>query len=237
MSKISKLILIKVRTCIKVLLHDCQMIVTYPFKKPHDRAYVRWFLSGSEQKRYNYDLDENSLVFDVGGYHGDFTQTLVDKYGCKSYIFEPVIEYADAIEKRFSSTDRVKVFNFGLSDHSSEETMLIDDDGSSVHGTITSDAPTEMIALKNIVEFMNAEKITQVDLIKLNIEGGEYEVFKALIAAGMLSNFKYIQIQFHDIGAESTDEMNAIIDQLSKTHNLMWKCRPFIWESWELKTR
>lgn len=237
MSKIVKLIPRKMRTCLKEILHWMGMIISYPFKAPHDRAYVRWAITGGENKRYQYDLNKDSVVFDVGGYHGDFTQLIIDKYGCKSYIFEPVKEYAEAIEKRFSSAENVRVFDFGLSDHSSEETMLIDDDGSSVHGNISSDAPTEMIALKNIVDFMDAEQITQVDLIKLNIEGGEYEVLKALLAAGTISNFKYIQIQFHDIGAESTDEMNAIIAQLSKTHNLMWKCRPFIWESWELKTR
>ena len=237
MSKISKLFPMKVRTCLKEILHWICMIISYPFQTPHNRAYARWVIFGGENKRYQYDLTENSIVFDVGGYHGDFTDKIVNKYGCKSYIFEPVKEYADAIEKRFLATDKVRVFSFGLSDHTSKEAMLIDDDGSSVHGTITSDAPTEMIALKNIIEFMSDEKITKVDLIKLNIEGGEYEVLRALLDSDTIENFRYIQVQFHDIDTHSDDEMKAIVDQLTKTHKLMWKCRPFIWESWELKNR
>ena len=49
----------------------------------------------------NYDLNENSLVFDVGGYKGQGASDIFSMYLPTIYIFEPRAEYAQAMEKRF----------------------------------------------------------------------------------------------------------------------------------------
>jgi len=35
-----------------------------------------------EEIRYEYPLNVRSIVFDVGGYKGDFAQGMLDRYGC-----------------------------------------------------------------------------------------------------------------------------------------------------------
>lgn len=43
-------------------------ILGYPFFDEHGKAFARWYVSDSEEKRYQYDdLTEKSLVFDGGG--------------------------------------------------------------------------------------------------------------------------------------------------------------------------
>ena len=43
-------------------------ILGYPFFDAHGKAFARWYVSDSEEKRYQYDdLTEKSLVFDGGG--------------------------------------------------------------------------------------------------------------------------------------------------------------------------
>ena len=49
----------------------------------------------------------------------------------------------------------------------------------------------------DIVEFVDSEKITEIDLLKINIEGGEYDVIPRLLDTKMINKIKYIQIQFH----------------------------------------
>ncbi|KKS56013.1 MAG: Methyltransferase FkbM family, partial [Candidatus Magasanikbacteria bacterium GW2011_GWA2_42_32] len=68
----------------------------------------------------NYDLNENSLVFDVGGYKGQGASDLFSMYLPTIYIFEPRAEYAQAMEKRFKKNNKIKVFNFGLSNKKSD---------------------------------------------------------------------------------------------------------------------
>ena len=74
-----------------------------------------------------------------------------------------------------------------------------------------------------------------VDLIKINIEGGEYEVLESLIADNKLSMFKNLQIQFHDFIIENAKErMSKIQQELAKTHVLTYQYE-FVWENWKLK--
>ena len=56
----------------------------------------------------NYDLNENSLIFDVGGYKGQGASDLFSMYLSTIYIFEPHTEYAKEIEKRFKKTIKLK---------------------------------------------------------------------------------------------------------------------------------
>ncbi len=54
--------------------------------------------------------------------------------------------------------------------------------------------------------------------MKLNIEGGEYELLERLLEAGLINIINHIQIQFHDVGSESASRMEKIRGELSKTH-------------------
>ncbi len=207
--------------------------IRYPFKTPLERAYFRWKLTKSENKRYCYDLNEDSVVFDGGGYKGDFADEIVKRYNPKVYIFEPVHEFADLISIRFKDNEKVKVYKFGLSDYSSQNKMYISEDGSSVY--CNNSKQMETVSMVNIVEFIEENAIDKIDLLKLNIEGGEYAVLDKLFESGYIRIVKYLQIQFHNVSDNSISRMKEQISALKETHELMWKCRPFIWESWKLK--
>ena len=52
--------------------------------------FQRWFAdNGDRTHRLNYDLNSNSVVFDVGGYKGDFAfsiyEKLIKKIFCKQF--------------------------------------------------------------------------------------------------------------------------------------------------------
>ena len=46
-----------------------------------------------EQLRYNYDLNYDSTVMDLGAYKGEFSKKIYDKYQCKIFAFEPVLSF------------------------------------------------------------------------------------------------------------------------------------------------
>ena len=83
---------------------------------------------------------------------------------------------------------------------------------------------------------MNNENINTVKLMKLNIEGGEYDILEYLIKTGNITRFENLQIQFHDIPEINGEQrMIKIQNELQKTHELEWAYRPFIHESWKIK--
>ena len=73
--------------------------------------------------------------------------------------------------------------------------------------------------------------------MKINIEGGEYELLASLLAQPeIVKKIHYFQIQFHDFVPDAQAMKSDIRRKLSETHKLMWDF-PFIWESWELKSK
>lgn len=191
----------------------------------------KWFRDGGDNRfRYNYELNENSLVLDVGGYEGTFCDKIHNKYKCDVMVFEPTKKYYNDLVSRFNNNDKIKLYNFGLSDKKDEVLIYYDNDATSIHKTDTSE--TESIKIESIVDFINDNDIKEIDLLKLNIEGSEFEVLDALIKNGMLGMIKNIQVQFHTFIDNAAEKRDKIREFLKKTHKETY-CYDFVWENWE----
>ena len=194
-------------------------------------AYNKWLKDkGDEILRYNYPLHADSIVFDLGGYHGEFSQKIYDKYNCYIYVFEPVKEYYEIIKNTFKDNSKIKIFNFGLSDKDETMNISLNDDGSS---TFLNDGKKEVITLKSIKIFLDNENIQDIDLLKINIEGGEYSVLSELITEDKIKTIKNLQIQFHNFIPNAEKLREKLRHDFNKTHHLTYDYY-FIWENWEL---
>jgi hypothetical protein len=90
-----------------------------------------------------------------------------------------------------------------------------------------------IIQLKSIIDFLDEHKIKNVDLIKINIEGGEYELLEKLIEEDKISIFNNIQVQFHDFVIPNAKErMVQIQSRLKSTHFITYQFE-FVWENWK----
>ena len=95
-------------------------------------------------------------------------------------------------------------------------------------------ARKEKVYLKSIEKFIKQTGIRKIDLIKINIEGGEYDLLEQLIDSEMIKMFTNIQVQFHDFIVENAKErMKKIQDKLSETHFITYQFE-FVWENWTL---
>ena len=92
---------------------------TISFSRPKELR--RWHEDGGDFKlRYNYPLNKNSIVFDLGGFQGDFASELYSRTPCIIYIFEPVKKFQLTIKNRFKLNKMIYVFPFGLSSKQSQ---------------------------------------------------------------------------------------------------------------------
>ena len=87
----------------------------YVLREPFLIEVERWFKDkGDDTLRLDYPLTSDSVVFDVGGYQGDFAADIHEKYGCTVYIFEPVLEFYQSCVERFKGNNKIICFNYGL---------------------------------------------------------------------------------------------------------------------------
>lgn len=192
----------------------------------------RWILDKGEEKRYNYNLNTNSLVFDIGGYKGQWASDIYSMYNSRIIIIEPQLDFYNKISSRFANNPRIEVYPIALGNSNREELISFDADASTTFNK--SKSKKEKMHFVDVLSFFNTNKIQNVDLMKINIEGGEYELLSRIIETGLVNNIKNIQIQFHDFVPNAKTEMENIQNQLKLTHKLTFQYS-FVWENWEIK--
>jgi hypothetical protein len=84
------------------------------YQKPKtlfDNAIAKWFADkGDQTLRLNYDLSSDAVVFDLGGFEGQWASDIFSRYCCSIYVFELFDEYAKAISLRFGKNP---MYNYG----------------------------------------------------------------------------------------------------------------------------
>lgn len=193
----------------------------------------RWFSDNGDQTlRLDYDLNKSSIVFDIGGYQGDFAHDIYEKFGCTVYIFEPVKDYYDACIRRFKGNPKVIPLNYGLSSTNSSLDIIVAENASSFFKPANASTPTEKVTLRDVNEVFIELGINHLDLLKINIEGGEFDVLPALIQGNNFEKIENVQIQFHNFVEHAAEERAKIRESMRATHAETW-CYEFVWENWQ----
>jgi FkbM family methyltransferase len=192
--------------------------------------FQRWVRDGGDTiLRVTYDLNEESIILDLGGYDGKWTDFLHKKYGSFVYVFEPVNQFYNILIDRFKGNDKVKIHKYGVSNETKKMEISLTNDASSLYGDKRN---VEVIDLKNINEILEELNLSKIDLFKINIEGEEYNVLESIIENGNHLKMENLQIQFHNNVDNFNQRRDLIRTNLSKTHKLTYDY-PFIWENWQ----
>ena len=199
---------------------------------PKQLAHADWLATnGDKTFRLDYPLNRDSIVLDVGGFEGQWTSDIFSRYMCRIHIFEPVPEFANRIARRFAANDRIKLHRLALGARSGDVALTVKGDTSSVFLKGEGRVTIQVITAESVFE---SERIDEVDLMKVNIEGGEYDLLEHLIATGLIMRIRRLQVQFHDFVPDAAARMRSIQAALERTHRLTYQFL-FIWENWQRK--
>ena len=204
-------------------------------REKFDINVKNWFNENCDTyRRINYpELNSDSVVFDVGGYLGTFTESIYTRYSPNVYLFEPVKIFYDVCDFKFSHLPKIRTFNYGLSSGTRKCSIYGSGDASSTN--IIGEDLYGLIDLKDIIQVIDDLGIQSIDLLKINIEGEEYNLMERLILnPDVLSRIKNIQIQYHtfiDLAEEKRDMINSL---LKNSHECNW-CYEWVWENWKIK--
>jgi FkbM family methyltransferase len=174
-------------------------------------------------------LSEGGLVLDVGGYMGDFTANLLKvnpRLLCR--VYEPVIEFAHSCQQRFRDNSNVEVIASGVSSNGRSLKMFID-------GPRTkSDSNTYLGSFKTVSINSIFDGLKEVELVKMNIEGMEYECLRELESDGNLKKIKYLLVQFHNFTSNAEKEYGDIVKIIEQSHISVFKYK-WLWELYRIK--
>jgi FkbM family methyltransferase len=120
--------------------------------------------SNKETRMYEriFQVDENDIVVDIGATIGDFTYTILDKKPKHCYVVEPLGVFFDTLQKNLYGYP----VSFVKAAISSEKNLEIDWDGH-----------TEICRTLTFNEFIKENHIKKIDFLKVDCEGGEYDVY------------------------------------------------------------
>lgn len=173
-------------------------------------------------------LTEQGIAVDFGGYRGDWTASLVREYGCHVHVFEPVADFVDDLAKRFGDDSRVTIYPYAIGLEAGNRNFQLSQDGTGCFAT-GSTVPVRFESARCLAKLLPET----VDVVSINIEGGEYELIPALHAENILGRVGQFFVQFHRLEGISDVELkrNLCREMLSETHQLQWSY-DFVWELW-----
>ena len=175
------------------------------------------------------DLDAESIVLDVGAYVGDWSEQIARRYDARIFAFEPNPDAFRVLAARIAS-QQVQCFDYALGAVDAEGVLSIVGPGSSLFES-SPGAGTATVPVRDVVGVMDALGIVNVDLCKLNIEGGEFDVLERLIAADRLRRVRILSVQFHEWHPGAYRRRRDIRRALTRTHTEVWNY-PWVWELW-----
>lgn len=199
-------------------------------RKSSPGPYGDFYRNGGNELLYDVPVGAGGLVIDAGGYKGEWSATMLARYGCRSEIFEPFPVYANFCAHLFSRNALVRVHAAALGGSSRIAKFSFADNGTSEFITTGSvdavDAP-----VVDVAQFFDQLGNEQVACLKLNIEGGEYEVMERLLDTSQINRCDSLLIQFHPQPAGWEARLKSIQARLQITHVREWSY-PMVWEKW-----
>ncbi|MBX2895004.1 MAG: FkbM family methyltransferase [Cyclobacteriaceae bacterium] len=172
------------------------------------------------------NVKEGMVVLDIGANIGYYTIKISSIVGAtgKVLAFEPnpamIEELRDNTE--LNKVNNVKIFPVALSDKRGELPFCLPQKGNEAHGSLKQNRTFKSVETINVPaitldELLEKENINKVDFIKIDVEGGEYEVLRG--ASKLLSSkhkpviiFESVEYLIKPFGHKVFDVLKLVAD-------------------------
>lgn len=169
----------------------------------------------------------NYLVFDVGGNEGQYSTAVYNNFEEGTTIihsFEPSKKNFQILKENTKNFKNIYLNNFGLSDEITSATLYSTDENSGLSSLYNRDLTqfnmsldnTETIELNTIDNYCKDNKIKEIDLLKMDIEGNEMNALKGATKILKSKKINHIQIEF---GGANVDSRTYLKDFWDLLHN------------------
>ena len=164
---------------------------------------------------YSKGLNAASIILDLGGNLGAFSKAVASKYGSRTFIIEASPELFAKIDESPST----RKYNYAVSGRNGfavfHESRNIEA-GNIIAPKSNSTGKTFKVESRNFTSLVSELGLDEIDLLKIDIEGAEIEVFDTITNED-LKAVKQITIEFHDsvpIPNVATEDVKRIIEKI-----------------------
>ena len=185
----------------------------------------------TEEARYEYDLNAQSVVVDCGGFHGDFAHAISMRYDCHVLVFEPIPEFQDMITAKIAGRPKIALVQAALAGTTRTEDFHVQNDSTGIFAGSTTVIRCLTVSVKALMDRIQGD----IALLKLNCEGMEYEILESMLDNNLIHRIKNLQVQFHWCAPNAKDRYASIRERLNLTHDLTWGDDPSIWLNFRRK--
>lgn len=150
-----------------------------------------------------FEIKKGDNVVDIGAQIGIFS-LYAGLRGANVYSFEPTLENLAILKKNIAINNlrNVHIFNLAVSKDIGEKTFYFckDKNYTGRHSLYPPAHESEKITVKvtNLAQIIKNNKIDKIDLLKMDCEGAEYDIFFNLSQSNF-KKIKKISMEFHDI--------------------------------------
>lgn len=187
-----------------------------------DRVKTWQEVNGDETLALDWPIDENSHVWEIGGFTGRWAKQMAEKYNPFINIFEPQVWLCDRLQDEFRNNHKVFIHPYGLWTHDTLMTLWEHDtDGASV--MLGSGRTSKVCSFLNILRDWSG----RVDVCLMNIEGAEYVLIPHMIGLGLMADVRFFWCQFHPgLVYHGELQMAMIRNGMERTHKILWDYYP-----------
>jgi FkbM family methyltransferase len=164
---------------------------------------------------------EVKVVFDVGANIGQSAQSYLKNFAeSKIYCFEPVEETFLHLQRSLRGHDNILTFKIALSSTKGTGKMVLEGPSDQFFllntprdGQVDGRSPLEEVNLETIDEFCREHKIDRINFLKIDAEGGDFNVLMG--ADEMLSRHQIDVVQV-EAGMNSKNKRHVPFNVFSK---------------------
>jgi FkbM family methyltransferase len=178
----------------------------------------------------DFDIDADSIAIDVGAYIGRWSRRISERYAPTIHAFEPAPGKISGLHELAERHPKVSVHAYGLGGSDFAARLALAEHGSSIYTDEGAFGSAE-VQIRDAAAVFDELGLDHVDVMKVNIEGGEYDLLDRLIETEWLPRIRLVMIQFHEWHPRAYWRRFRIRRALSTTHEIEWDF-PFLWELW-----
>src|SRR5262249_24421164 len=159
---------------------------------------------------------------------------LQDRNDIRVHAYEPEPGAIEQCRRTIADEPRIELHPFGLAGRQRTERLTVVGPGSSIYADKRFGPTLESveIELRDVVGELAAMGVDGIDLIKINIEGGEYELLDRLYESGWLPRIDTLIVQFHEFAPDAYRARRRNRRQLSESHLCSWNYT-WVYERWD----
>jgi len=202
--------------CDRAVLWNGEVIENLPGRSGFVNTIVEiWGVQAYAAPEF-YRPKNDDVIIDLGANLGLFARwALHCAPRARISAFEPFPENVPMLRRNVAAYGAtVKVYPFAVGARSGESTMI--DGGASISHQLGASGMGPKVKVVTLREALDLTGSSDIDFVKMDIEGSEHDIFAELIEPELLGRIKHIAVEYHDHLRPGT--LKLVRERLAPTH-------------------